>query len=231
VNPREYELMVAQTLQSEGWETEVTPSTGDYGVDVFARRKGSKLAVQAKMYGGSARRVNRDAVMRLYGAAAYFDCDACLIATDGEILPDAMEVARKLGVGVRMIPAIDAPLPLSHAPAASSDDFESIWERHVMPLAGRTLTRAGGSSNQILHVDWSGVKRRTSNGKEGFIPIEIFRDVVRRILRGETVTRTEINDAYPGRASSGIVLILGQVPLFEVVGSPTALRLTSRGKS
>ncbi len=101
-------------------------------------------------------------------------------------------------------------------------------ERHVMPLAGVTLTRPDGSSNTIVKVDWSGVERVTSNGERGRIKIEIFKWAVDRILRNGSVTRTEINDEYQGRASSGVVLILAQVPLFELSDQPLTLRITGR---
>ena len=39
------------------------------------------------------------------------------------------------------------------------------------------------------------------------------------------ITRKEINDEYAKRASSGVVLILSQVPLFELVDKPLTLRL------
>ncbi|MEX0990692.1 MAG: restriction endonuclease [Actinomycetota bacterium] len=242
MNPREYEEFVASTLTAEGWRTELTPLTGDYGVDVFAWKRGMKLAVQVKMYGGSARRVNRDAVFKLHGSAAYFDCDKAMLVTNGDILPDAVEVANKLGVEIKQIadlggqpvrsPKDVAPRHMDavsrSAPSTSptrETTFESIWETHVMPLAGRTLARSNGTSNRILSVDWSGVRRVTSNDREGFIPIEIFRDVIRDVLAGRTVTRKQINDDYPGRASSGILLILGQIPVLEVTPSPAAVRL------
>lgn len=77
-------------------------------------------------------------------------------------------------------------------------------------------------------MDWSGVKRRTSNGREQFIKIEIFRWAVGQLLLGRSVLRSEINDEYVGRASSDIVLILSKVPLFEYLSNP--IRLVLRGR-
>ena len=42
------------------------------------------------------------------------------------------------------------------------------------------------------------------------------------------ITRKEINDEYAKRASSGVVLILSQVPLFEFIDKPLTLRLKSK---
>jgi hypothetical protein len=102
--------------------------------------------------------------------------------------------------------------------------FADVWERYVVPLEGQTLTQRGGGTNVIERVDWSGVKRITSNGRRGRIKIEIFEFAVDRILATGSITRAEINDNHVGRASSGVMLILSQVLLFELQGGRLALR-------
>jgi restriction system protein len=224
MKPREYEELVAEVLRSEGWDVAITPTVGDYGVDLFASRDGRRLAVQVKMYGGTTRRVNRAMIMQLHGAAAYFDCTGALLATDGTLLPDAQEVADKLGIEIRSVAADSQSIAQTRSRASDALDFDSVWEKFIVPLEGTTIRRPDGRSNDVLQVDWSGIRRRTSNGKTGFIGIEIFRSMVTRLLNGETVTRAEINDEYTGRASSGVLLILSQIPLFEVSTSPASIR-------
>jgi hypothetical protein len=85
-----------------------------------------------------------------------------------------------------------------------------------MPLQGRTLVRADGTANRILAVDWGGVTRITSGGNRARIPIEPFRWALERIRETGAVTRAEINQHFEGRASSGIVLILAQIPVLVV---------------
>jgi hypothetical protein len=237
MTPREFEEAVAARLQAEGYATELGPGTGDYGVDVFATRSGERYAVQAKMYGGTTRPVNRQMVMELHGAAAYFDWAGAMLATDGRILGDAAEVAKKLRIRILDMSSAwtEQPgPPTSNRRSQESPepigglDFATIWDRHVMPLTGATLTRSDGSSNTIVKVDWSGVERITSNGERGRIKIEIFEWAVNRILHCGSVTRTEINDQYQGRASSGVFLILAQVPFFERSDSPMTLRIRGR---
>lgn len=209
---------MADLLQSEGYETVMTPITNDYCVDIFATRDRAKLAVQCKMYGGSERRINRSTILELHGAAAYFDCSGSIIATNGELMPDARSVAEKLGVRILLTHA--APTRRSgRIPGSASLEFGSIWERHVMPLVGQTLTRPDGKTNVLVSADWSGVRRVTSTGGRQFIKIEIFEWAVNRLLSRGWVTRPEINQEYVGRASRGVVLILSQVPLFRLVGN------------
>lgn len=235
MTPREFEEAVAARLRQEGYTTELGKGVGDYGVDVFATRDGRRYAVQAKMFGGTSRPVNRQMVMELHGAAAYFDCAGAMLATDGRILGDAAEVAEKLGIriidmgGAWSERSAPAPAGSRYLSGSSEEvvDFDTIWSRYVMPLAGATLRRPDGSSNTIVTVDWSGVERITSNGERGRIKIEIFEWAIERILQDGFVSRSSINDQYQGRASSGVVLILAQVPIFELSDRPLALRLRS----
>jgi Holliday junction resolvase-like predicted endonuclease len=231
MNPREYEEFVAAQLRDEGFETELGPYRGDYGVDIIATRGAEKVAVQVKHYGGTTRHVNRAMIMELHGAAAYFDCKGAILATDGALTADASEVASRLGVRILAVErstSVAAERAIEQTEIVPGDpDFEAIWERYVIPLQGRVLMRSDGSTNEIVRADWSGIERISSNGRHGHIGIEILRWTVDRIFERGTVTRAEINDEYARRGSSGVVLVLGQVPVFEVLSSPLRIRRRS----
>ena len=247
--PHEFERMVCEYFRSNGYKAEMTPYSGDYGVDVFAVKGKEKLAIQAKMYGSSSRMVNRQAMMELYGAAAYFDCTGAVLATDGQIMADAVKVAEKLGIKLLYLNAdtgtgqfLPEKSPLLKFVSSSSGEvksasgkntdsvFDELWSKYIMPLKGRTLVSSDGKSNVICNVDWAGVERITSNGRPQSIKIEIFRYAVHRILEDGYVYRTDINQNYTGRASSGIVLILSQIPDFELLTSPSGLKLREGSK-
>ena len=221
MTPREFETVVARQLESEGYATSLTPTTNDWGVDIFATRGKERLAVQVKMYAGS-RPVNRETVFALRGAAEYFDCTGAVIATDGVLRSDAKAAAEKLRIRVLEVEGLRDSGQVGAAPKRrrsrrSGLDFETIWSKHVMPLAGRTLENERGLRNKITAVDWGGVRRVSSTGARSRIPIEPFRWAIETILEFGSVTRQEINEQYTGRASSGIQLVLAQVPAFEVV--------------
>lgn len=225
MNPTEYEHHVAAILRGEGWTATVTPPSSDGGVDVIAERPGRKLGVQAKMYGLGGRAVNQQAVHELFGAASAHGCTESMIATDGDISSDARTSAEKLGVEVRNIEAVPSPAPVGSR--SSALNFGQVWDE-VSRLESTTLTRAGGSSNEILRVDGGGVWRRTSGGTKQRLEIEIFRWTIERLLAGETVTRDAINHQYAKRGSSGVALILASLPMFETtkVAGKLALRWT-----
>jgi restriction system protein len=104
-------------------------------------------------------------------------------------------------------------------------DFDEIWSRWVMPLAGQTVSGLNGLTNQIVAVDWTGVVRVSRNELRSRIPIEPFQWVVARVLGHGSVERRAIHKQFPHRFSSGIQLILEQVPIFEAIGRPAEIRL------
>jgi hypothetical protein len=90
--------------------------------------------------------------------------------------------------------------------------FEELWQRSVIPLVGQRLYFENGGNMEVLKVDWAGVRRRSSVGRTGDIPIEAFLWTVRQLQARGRVTRVEIDDHFDGRFSSAIALILAQVP-------------------
>ena len=94
-----------------------------------------------------------------------------------------------------------------------------------MPLAGRRIAGLNGLSNDIVDVDWAGVTRTSRNELTSRIPIEPFRWTVGEVFAHGSIERKAINDAFPHRYSSGVQLVLEQVPIFQASGRPAALRL------
>lgn len=100
MTPEQFEHFVANLFSEMGYVAKVSSLSNDWGIDVIATKDTEKIAIQAKKYGGSSRSVNRRMIMELYGAAAYQDCTSAVLATDGDVLPDAVTVAKKLGIKI-----------------------------------------------------------------------------------------------------------------------------------
>lgn len=96
--------------------------------------------------------------------------------------------------------------------------FDEMWEQYIMPLSGQTITN-DGLTNTIINVDWNGIQRTTSTGNMGKIPIEDFKYAYNQLVLNGQVERTLINQ-HANRCSSGIVLVLSQVPFIEVQNKP-----------
>lgn len=252
MTPADYEHLVGEYFRRLGYHVTVTPASNDYGIDVIATKENEKIAIQAKMYGGTIRKVNRQTIFELYGAAAYADCDRAVLATNGRVLDNARKVADKLGIEILPIGAdgdsqeaeagLDSPcvekrescswynrqpesMPVTAA-NPSGVTFEYLWKTYIMPLAGKTLYLPSGKSNLIVQVDWECVQRITSNGNRQEISLEIFRYAVNKALTTGFITRDDINQEYTGRASSGIMLILSQIPIFFFERSRSGQRLS-----
>ena len=65
-------------------------------------------------------------VMELHGAKDYFDCTKAILATNGRIIDNALEVAHKLGIEILNIPAV--PTSLNIKSSNKTISFESIWK-------------------------------------------------------------------------------------------------------
>ena len=188
--------------------------------------------------------------MELHGAKDYFGCNKAILVTNGEIMPDAIEVANRLQIDLQIIDYPDkttktaegtlyssaSPKKVQDIESKSSNifftneeyTFDSIWETYIMPLKGKTLYNNRVKENIITNVDWAGITRITSQGNPGKIEIEHFKNAIKILLKKGEITRDYINQNCVKRASSGIVLILSQVPFFKLDENP--LRLTFKLK-
>lgn len=227
MNPKEFEILVAEHFKMQGYDTKLTPYSGDWGIDVIATKGKEKVAVQAKMYGDSSRKVSRLAMMQLYGAMTYQDCTRAVMVTNGECMEDALMVAEKLGIEVVYLnktpqlvyaeKTVKAQTKAETKPTGIMP-FNDVWERYIIPLQGKLL-KDGKRENEILKVDWGGITRRTSTGKIGKMSIEDFRMAYGLLERNGTAERSEINQVV-NRCSSGIVLVFSQVPFIGVKEKP-----------
>lgn len=95
-----------------------------------------------------------------------------------------------------------------------------MWEKFIMPLAGKAL-KGGNRENRIVSVDWGGIVRITSNGKRSKISIEDVKMAYGLLQKQGYAERSAINQ-FANRCSSGIVLLLSQVP-FIGIKNPTTL--------
>lgn len=106
----------------------------------------------------------------------------------------------------------------------ASMSFDEAWEKYIFPLKDKILHNSHGP-NHIIEANWTGIERVTSKGRKGKIDIEGFRLAYNVLMKQGHITRNYINQQVDKRCSSGIVLILEQLPFVEKTQSPTGLRL------
>src|SRR5690606_14550718 len=119
-----------------------------------AEKNGEKIVVQAKMYGNSSRKVNRKCLMELHGVKDYYECTKAVLATDGLLMPDAVQVAKKLKIKIINPISDKSRLDVPISVTSKERLFDGVWRDFIIPLQGKTLYRANGDSNKIHSVSW-----------------------------------------------------------------------------
>jgi restriction system protein len=75
----EFEEFVAAQLRTAGWGVTHTASTGDYGVDLIAKRDGACMAIQCKR---QAKAVGVAAVQQVVAGALHHGCNQTVVVTN-----------------------------------------------------------------------------------------------------------------------------------------------------
>lgn len=236
MTPEEFERYVACIFESKGYKTEVTRYSGDYGVDVFAFKGKEKIAIQVKKFGNCTRKVNRDVFLKLYGSQHFFDCTRAIVATDGKVMDDAVEVAKKLGIEIFSVDTkkIEKCRPDNQSTvndAITEDnrlypDFSLIWDNFIRPLEGKTLFNSRGP-NRILEVNNTALIRSSINDISGEINRDYFKLAYEYLTKKGSVTRDYINQQIDKGCSSIIFLVLAQLPFIEESKNPQTLKMKS----
>lgn len=86
-----YEIFVAKYLRERGFRQVVhTGATGDFGVDIVAKKHGVCYAVQCKYYSGA---VSGAAVQEAVAGMAYYHCDRAMVITNSGLTRGAKALA------------------------------------------------------------------------------------------------------------------------------------------
>jgi restriction system protein len=86
----EFEEFVAAQLRTRGWSVTHTVSSGDYGVDLIAKKDGTRMAVQCKRL---ARAVGVSAVQQVVSGALHHGCDRSVVVTNQAFTKAARQLA------------------------------------------------------------------------------------------------------------------------------------------
>ena len=86
-----YEVFVAKWLREQGFRQILhTGATGDFGVDLVAKKHGIYYAVQCKYYSSS---VSGAAVQEAVAGMAYYHCDRAMVVTNSQLTRGARALA------------------------------------------------------------------------------------------------------------------------------------------
>jgi len=99
MDPEEFERWVAQWFTERGYQTSLTASSGDQGIDVLAKRDNRTIAIQAKAY-SSGNPVGSPEVQRVSGLLARSDIDEVVLFTTSSLTKQARQVAQNRDIHV-----------------------------------------------------------------------------------------------------------------------------------
>ena len=86
----EFEVYVAARLRRAGWQVTFTAASGDYGVDLIARRDDKSVAVQCKRLG---KPVGVAAVQQVVAGARHHGCARSIVISNQEFTAAAQQLA------------------------------------------------------------------------------------------------------------------------------------------
>jgi hypothetical protein len=99
IQPRQFEQLIASIFRNQGFETDLTPSTRDGGIDIYAARRDSfgnlLYVIECKRYKTS-RKVGIEIVQRIYGIAQSKKATKGIVVTTSSFTKAAIDFARPL---------------------------------------------------------------------------------------------------------------------------------------
>ena len=131
----EFEEFVAAQLRIAGYSVAPTASTGDYGVDLIAKKDGVRMAIQCKRL---AKAVGVAAVQQVVAGALHHGCNRTVVVTNQTFTKAARQLASthqcrlvgrtQLQSWTRIQPVVRSPRRIHGAPHVRTQRLEPEWE-------------------------------------------------------------------------------------------------------
>src|SRR5215210_3120538 len=86
----ECEQYFGERIKFQGYKIEFTPATGDYGVDIVARRDGHRYAIQNKR---SQNKLDQEKIRQAVSGMTMYNCDRSLVVTNNYFTKHAKNLA------------------------------------------------------------------------------------------------------------------------------------------
>lgn len=144
----EFEVAIAGLYESKGYSVEMTKASGDYGVDLLAKKGTEILAIQAKRY---SEKVGIQAVQEASSGALYYKANKTVVITNSFFTDPAKELAKKIGVTLmnkkHLANMWESYNPSTSVPPFDMQKYESIKREidrelfRIDSAAGRTMNK------------------------------------------------------------------------------------------
>lgn len=91
MNGREFEEFIADFFRKQGYKTTLTPTSGDYGIDVIIENNFLKIGIQTKCYFN---KVSNSAVQEAVTGIKHYGLDKAMVITNNYFQPSAIRLAK-----------------------------------------------------------------------------------------------------------------------------------------
>lgn len=96
LNGFDFEELVGIMFKAKGFKVTYTPKTKDYGADIIATKKRTKIVVQTKLYYNHS--VGNKAVQEVHTAKHFYEAQEAVVVTNWRYSSAAITMANKLNV-------------------------------------------------------------------------------------------------------------------------------------
>jgi len=86
----QFEILCANVLAAAGWQTELTPGSGDQGVDIVATKNTSRVAIQCKHHRAP---VDNAAVQQVVAGLLHYACRTGVVVSSSGFTRSAQALA------------------------------------------------------------------------------------------------------------------------------------------
>ena len=154
----DFEFWCANALRDIGFEdVEVTPGSGDQGVDILAAKDGLRYAIQCKRYTSD---LGNAPVQEVHAGKYFYRCHVAAVISNRYFTPGAVELASATGVllwdrdwifhylQTKQNP--DGAVLISHAPSAPPPIVAELDIDEMLPAAIDVILETGQASVSML---------------------------------------------------------------------------------
>lgn len=92
---RAFEIFIAELFEKKGYSVSLTPSSGDFGIDVIIEDDFTKIGIQTKCYSAN---VPNSAVQEAVTGIRHYGLDKAMVATNSYFQPSAKTLAKENNV-------------------------------------------------------------------------------------------------------------------------------------
>ena len=122
---RQFEIFIAKLFKKMGYSTEVTPESGDQGIDVIAKDGNITIGIQTKRLAG---KVSNTAVQEVVAGLRFHNCDKGIVVSNNYFTQSAIDLA-------------------------SANNIE-LWDRDVLIRKLSTFNPKPVEQNKKLTLKW-----------------------------------------------------------------------------